>query len=237
MRESFLPVIYKLVSPIMRDLEHQELRKTIDKRSSVSSLVFWFSIACSIGLILVTAFQWTLMDILTGFLFSPLSGFMWITFWICLACSVVYSFLGLMVKDWRTLLPLGINISCILIVLFVPFTAISIDLDFRINYEKRAQVVSMVESGKLQPNVNYDRSLILLPAQYRGLSNGGGEIVVERAGNATEILFYSFRGVLGNFSGFVYRADDTAPTQGDLGGNFVEIEKLREKWYWVAARN
>lgn len=142
-----------------------------------------------------------------------------------------------MVKDWRMLRPLGINISCLLIVLFVPFTAIAIDLDFRINYEKRAQVVSMVESGKLQPNINYNRSLILLPARYRGLSNGGGEIVVERAGNATEILFYSFRGVLGNFSGFVYRTDDRAPTRGDLGGNFVEIEKLREKWYWVAARN
>ena len=49
------------------------------------------------------------------------------------------------------------------------------------------------------------------------------------------IFFFTFRGILDNFSGFIYRSDDNPPLNGDFSGDFVEMKKLRSHWFWAAS--
>jgi hypothetical protein len=88
-------------------------------------------------------------------------------------------------KDWK---PLAIQIISIILLLTIPFNQIVLDMDFKINKAERKKVAKMVEQGGLKPNVNYNPSFINLPKQYQGLSEGGGDIVVEKTGNGQNIL-------------------------------------------------
>ena len=58
----------------------------------------------------------------------------------------------------------------------------------------------------LKPNVSHNASLIHLPKEYKHLSKGGGEILVEKTGKDLNIVFYTNRGMLDNFSGIVVTA-------------------------------
>lgn len=123
------------------------------------------------------------------------------------------------------------NKDLTLLWLFFPLTQFMLNLDFKMNKSERKEVVEMVEQGTLKPNVSYDSSLIHLPEKYDQLSKGGGEIIIEKNGNL--ILFFTYRGILDNFSGFVYLHNDKKPRQSDFDGDFKQIERLDENWYFV----
>ncbi|MEK1832858.1 hypothetical protein AAAC51_39785 [Priestia megaterium] len=57
------------------------------------------------------------------------------------------------------------------------------------------------------------------------MSKGGGDIVVETKGKAKSILFFTYRGMLDNFSGFVYNPNDNKPSKSDFNGDFKQIKK------------
>lgn len=65
------------------------------------------------------------------------------------------------------------------------------------------------------------------PEKYHQLSKGGGEVVIEKNGKL--IVFFMYRGVLDNFSGFVFSPSDKKPTQHDFNGDFKQILKARRK--------
>ena len=150
-----------------------------------------------------------------------------------------------LVKTWKhgataALPPILVCLTTASVAIFVPFTALTTDLDFRIHYAARMAVVDDVLAG------NYDNhpksvasrgDLIVLPAGLSSLSSGGGEIVRFRNQDRTLIFFFSYRGILDTFSGFVYSSDSRPPTNGDFGGQFVEIIPLRKNWFWAPSRN
>lgn len=135
-------------------------------------------------------------------------------------------------KDWK---PIVIQVITILLLLIVPFNQIILDIDFKINKSEREQVVKMVENGELKPNISHDSSLIQLPKKYEHLSSGGGEIVVEKSGDGFNILFFTYRGLLDNFSGFVYTPNDQKPFKTAFDGDFKEIDKMEKNWYFVGS--
>lgn len=133
-------------------------------------------------------------------------------------------------------MPITINMVTILIVWFVPFTGIAITRDFSANLKGREKVISIIQSGDLLSNVSHNESLIALPKEYAHLSKGGGEVVVERDGDTLKVFFFTFRGVMDNFSGFACISDNTELYQGDFNGDFLEIEKKKDYWYWGASK-
>jgi hypothetical protein len=138
-------------------------------------------------------------------------------------------------KKPKAFIPILVQILSVIIIQAVPFTPMMRDLDFRLHLNQREEVISRVVSGELKPNVEHNSSLIHLPHGYRHLSKGGGDIIVKRNGSETYVFFFTYRGILDNFSGFMYRSDGTMPRDGDFGGDFSEIKQLRGKWYWAAA--
>lgn len=189
--------------------------------------LLFLSIVSSILVILLSFFQWKLIDIITVFLMLPVWSLVFGFFITITVMSIIHL---LKKKEWK---PLTVQLLTILLWLFIPFTQIMLDLDFKMNKAEREEVVEMVEKGTLKPNVSHNSSLILLPEKYKWLSTGGGEIVIEKNGNF--VLFFTYRGMLDNFSGFVYSPNDKKPSKHDFDADFQQIEKLDKNWYFVGS--
>lgn len=136
----------------------------------------------------------------------------------------------------RSLLPLVFLLGCFVITRFIDFTALWLAANFKFRKADRAQVVRQIASGELRPNVPHNSSLVALPGEFASASLGGGEIEVQRDGDKLMILFFTFRGVLDNFAGFVYTSDDSVPKNGDFAGEFIITKKIQDRWYYISAR-
>jgi energy-coupling factor transporter transmembrane protein EcfT len=187
------------------------------------------SIASSVLVILYEFFQWRIIDIVTEFLIFPIWLIVFGFFIVITVRAVIHLFKN---KDWK---PVSIQVLTVLLLFFFPFTEIILDIDFKTNKSEREKVTKMVENGTLKSNVSYNSSLILLPKKYQHLSKGGGEIEIEKTDKGYFILFFTYRGILDNFSGFVYSSNDQKPSKNTFDGDFKQIEKLEEKWYWVGS--
>lgn len=160
--------------------------------------LFFLALVSSILVVLYKFFEWQIVEILTPFL-MPLLWLLVFGFFFVITIRTVITLLKN--KNWK---PFVIQLVTILLWLFFPFTQVLLDIDFKMNKSEREEVVSKVENGTFKPNVSYNSSLIHLPEEYDQLSKGGGEIVAEKNGDSSSILFFTFRGILDGFSGCIF---------------------------------
>jgi hypothetical protein len=215
-------------------MEYEIKRST----NNESNIIFYFMLSIAIigsmTIILLNIFRWTLVDIFTPF-FAPFIEI--IGYFIFIVCSLIifiYYVASRKNRRARNKIPILLNVGVLVLVLVIPITSITLNLDFRYHKSERDEVVQLVLNGSLNPNVSHNESLILLPNEYKKLSKGGGEIVVEGTGQGTHILFYTYRGVIDNYAGFIYTVDGRRPDAVRFG-DFIEVKKLNRYWYWVSA--
>lgn len=172
-------------------------------------------------------FQWDLVHILTPFLMP----FLWLAVAGFFLVTAIFSIIALFKKQgWK---PVIIQAMTVIFIIFFPINKVVLNLDFEKHREDRDAVVKKVMEGTLTSNVSYNDSVIHLPEEYGALSKGGGDIVIDKKNDEMLILFFTFRGLLDSFSGFVYSSSGEKPRSGDFGGDFIEIEPLAEHWYFV----
>ena len=106
--------------------------------------------------------------------------------------------------------------------------------DYDQHRDEYNEVIHLIENGELKvPSENY--SLIDLPKNFEYLSRGGGQIMIEKKDDRFQVFFYTFRGVLDNFSGYMYKPDGKKPTTDDFLGDWKQILKIDENWYYCAS--
>ncbi|WP_377519519.1 hypothetical protein [Priestia megaterium] len=193
------------------------------------SRLLLLSLISSLFVILVSLFQWDLVDIITEFLMLPIWLFVYAFFIIMTIWTLIHLFKK---RKWQ---PFVIQLITILLWFLFPFNQINLDLNFKIHQDKREEVATKIENGVIKPNASDSPSLIQLPKKYTQLSKGGGDIVVETKGKAKSILFFTYRGMLDNFSGFVYNPNNNKPSKRDFNGDFKQIKKVHKNWYYVAS--
>lgn len=193
------------------------------------SVVLILALASSVMIVALAFFQWELVHILTPFLMP----FLWLVaggfFLVILIFAVIDVFKN---KNW---IPFFIQVLTVIFMIFFPFTKVILEMDFKRNHDDRMSVVNKINEGAITPNVPYNDSIIHLPGEYQGVSKGGGDILVEKKEKDMKVLFFTFRGILDSFSGFVYSSSGERPRTGDFGGAFNKIEKLDEHWYFVSS--
>ena len=193
------------------------------------SRLLLLSLISSFFVILVSLFQWDLVDMITEFLMLPIWLFVYAFFIIMTIWTLIHLLKN---RKWQ---PFVIQLITILLWLFFPFNQINLDLNFRSHQDKREEVATKIENGVIKPNVPNSPSLIQLPKEYTQLSKGGGDILVETKGKAKSILFFTYRGMIDNFSGFVYNPNDNKPSKSDFNGDFKQIKKVHKNWYYVSS--
>lgn len=194
----------------------------------------WVAIAGSTLLLLVSALQWSLIDLLTPFLFLPLHGFVWLIF--VGTCMWSLSYLVQTGIRRRAFLPITICAVCLGLVIFFPFTQLWLGFNFAINRTAREQVVRDILEHRLMSNVSYNEALISLPNRAPHLSAGGNEVVTEQHAGKTYVLFFAFRGLLGNFAGFLYVPTGGDPTmfKGLNEPRRTTVERYDDHWFFVS---
>lgn len=193
------------------------------------SRLLLLSLISSLFVILVSLFQWDLVDMITEFLMLPIWLFVYAFFIIMTIWTLIHLFKK---RKWQ---PFVIQLITISLWFLFPFNQVNLDLNFKIHQDKREEVATQIENGVIKPNVSDSPSLIQLPKKYTQLSKGGGDIVVETKGKAKSILFFTYRGMLDNFSGFVYNPNDNKPSKSDFNGDFKQIKKVHKNWYYVSS--
>ncbi len=165
----------------------------------------------------------------------PLSGAVWLFFIGCvissLTCLLKFKDIGR-----KSLVPIGIQAIAFFLVIYVPFTYLWLKADYMLNKEQRDMVVSQVLNGELTPNVEHNSSLIHLNDDYSGLSRGGDDIIIESHEGLTYVFFFTFRGILDNYSGYLYVPEGGTPEMfSDLNeADMTEIKHVENNWYWVS---
>lgn len=189
------------------------------------------SISSSIFLIAIQIFRWNLVDIFTPFL-EPIIEIIAIGFFLMgMIMAGVYFLRNYKLKRVIIGFPLLIQTIALFIVLFVPFTTITLKLDFYIHWEERQKVISMIENRELIPDSS---GLIQLPSNLKDLSKGGGEIMVDRNDGILKVLFFTFRGVLDSCSGWEYRSQGE-PNRTDFNQDIHESKKIKENWFYISS--
>jgi len=195
----------------------------------------YFSITSAILLLISLAFQWSIIDALTPFLGWPLLALAWLLVMISAVVALVHAYRHRS-KGAYAFAPLIISTGTLLIAFFIPFTQLWLYANFHLNKTAREQVVEKVRSGVLKPNVAHNAELIALP-NGSGVSMGGGKIIVEGSINNPYVFFFTFRGILDNYSGFLWVPDGGKPEQfRDADEPGTEIESFGGNWYFVGHR-
>lgn len=183
------------------------------------------------------AFQWSLVDRFTPFLMYDAERILGSVFLVALLVALTA------VRRWRelgraSLLPAAALAATWLAVQLVPFTDLWLRSEFLLRRSARADVAGRVESGELRPNVAHSPSLIALGPGEPLVSRGGNEIVVEEHEGGRYILFFTYRGILDNYAGFLRVPPGGDPARfGDLGETAsTQIVPWEPRWYYVSHR-
>ncbi|MBP2000780.1 hypothetical protein J2Z69_001811 [Paenibacillus shirakamiensis] len=135
-----------------------------------------------------------------------------------------------MKRKWIEVLPLWVLVITFLLVAFLP-TQLGVWTEFKMYESDRNELIHGVRNGQIvleQKSFNSD--LLLLPPKYSHLSDGG-EIFMNQA--KTSFFFYSYRGILSDFNGFIYVNDSHVNDIFEIFDSYHTIKKLNEHWYWV----
>jgi hypothetical protein len=136
--------------------------------------------------------------------------------------------------DWDRYLPIGLNVLTVALLLTVPFESIYLGINFSSKLDRREEVVREVMSGAIKEDVAGSRDLAQLPSEYGDLSAGNGQIVIFRDSGTVDVLFFTYRGILDNYSGFLYREDPAKPLPTVTGGRPRRVVRYSDRWFWVA---
>jgi hypothetical protein len=113
----------------------------------------------------------------------------------------------------KAVLPLAVNISILVIAILLYQTLPEFELGFRWRLSGYTKVVALVQSGQIKPNENH---VATLPPEYQYLSDTGQIWIYDEDG-VLSIVFFDSMGILGEFTGYVYRSNNMAPTWKDIG--------------------
>ncbi|TLX48064.1 hypothetical protein C1E24_04480 [Pseudoalteromonas phenolica] len=202
--------------------------KGIEKRTKLAMSI-------SIFAILIMAFQWSIIDWITPLLMPFLIFLVFIIFLIGLGFSLSCLFKFKQIR-WLAIVPLATQLLAFVIIEFVPFTKLWVNVDFHLYKSQRQEVVERVYSGELVPNVEYNSSMIALGSEYSKVSMGGNEIQIQDINGLKYVFFFTFRGILDNYSGFLYVPDGGDPINfADLNEEDVtQIIKYADNWYYTS---
>ncbi|PEL16845.1 hypothetical protein COF37_28555 [Bacillus wiedmannii] len=195
------------------------MKKKLTKITMISGII----------IIIYNLTKWYLVQLVTPFFMPFVSIAIYGSFFVIFIIGII-NFIKC--KNWK---PLVIQLFIIIICIYVPFVKIYMKLDFIIYKEDRKQVIELIEQKKLIPNVEYNNEMIHLPKQFVSASKNGGDILVQEKENSTLIFFYTYRGILDNFSGFIYSFNDIKPIKSDFNSDFKEIIKIEKNWYYVTS--
>jgi hypothetical protein len=198
-------------------------------------VVLRIAIVTSVLALAARALLWSIVDVLTPFAIWPIGMATAIALGVNLVFAVVHLALRARTDGVRAATPLAVLASAGALLTVVPFDHIAIRADYAFHRGQRARALVLYGQNHLEPVwTNPHGALLKLPPDLASASRGGGEIVTCGAGTDASLLFFTYRGMLGHYSGFLYRPDGTPPPDDCEDGRYREVVREDERWFFVS---
>ena len=123
-------------------------------------------------------------------------------------------------NNWRAGVPLGILLSCALIVASIASLLKPLDIYFLWRLEGYNEVINRIQNDKIELG-NYGWAY--LPEEYKYLSDNG-LIQAQKNSGVWSILFYKTTSILEDESGYMYRSDNAPPSSMDWCENWHRLK-------------
>jgi hypothetical protein len=186
------------------------------------------------AVVLMAALEWSIIDVITGFLLAPLQGLVWLLFLGGFAWAIAVRLRSTSPGSAKSY-PLLICVVGVALALFVPWTTLWLAANERVHRSDRERIVRQVQEGSIRPNVSYNRGLIALGPEAPDVSKGGNEIVVEEHNGQRYVFFYTFRGILDAYSGFLFVPNGADPRLfADAADRSTVVEQRSPNWFFIA---
>jgi len=213
------------------DPSQQDENVVLEKGQRQTSAVLPTTVVVSALGLLISIFRWKLVAFFTPFIEPFFEFVVFGAFCAAFIWSLVYALVPMRGFTRKRLLPFAVALAALLIFVFFPFTKMTLKADFYFNLaERTAAAERIVRDSKAAVSGEGGRGdRVELP----GLSESDEGFYWHNQSKQL-VLFLTFRGILGHFSGFVYSATDASPEDEDFGCRLVQVEHFRPKWYWVA---
>jgi hypothetical protein len=191
------------------------------------------AIVAALALVIVLATFWTLTNVSSIFItmFLPIAA------WLALGGVAVW---GLVLalrrrkdgkKPW---LPFAICLAAAAIGAFVPFTDVWLSANYHLHRAARKRVVTALETGQLPTPSTLNSTMVVHLPWAAGTSSGGGDILVEREEGRLLVLFFTYRGILSHYSGYIYSSDDPPGLSEAFGDHVRQLTKMEPHWFFAA---
>lgn len=192
----------------------------------INKIILIISIIISSILLAVYIFSWTfLWNLMEVYPINILIIDIFIT-----VITIIFFIIN--IKKIKTIIPMLINIITLLLIFFIPFRNLTLIFDIENNFDERNKIIENIEYKNLNTN---SLQKMELPFASKYLSKDGGEIFINIKNENLFVLFFTFRGVLDNFSGLVYSSNNNPPDKNIFGGDLKQIIKEKDNWYWIAS--
>jgi hypothetical protein len=203
------------------------------KRRDFTEIIF---LAAALLVLLLVWFQWDAVTVITVFLMP--------FYWLTIGAVIIGVFVAAIIQAVkrhngkplvRLLAPFIIVAALLLALRYVPFTRLYLEADFALHTAGREEVVRLIEAGEIDFG-GERRGRAALPARYARLSKSG-DVLIRITDGGTSVFFFTFSGVLDNFSGYAYSSENSEWAIHALvrASDLREFVKKKEHWYWVSS--
>jgi hypothetical protein len=203
------------------------------KRRDFTEIIF---LAAALLILSLVWFQWDAVTVITVFLMPFYWTFVGVVVVGMVAAAIIQAVKRRSGKSLvRLLAPFAIVAALLLALRYVPFTRLYLEADFALHTAGREEVARLIEAGEI--DFDGERSgRVALPARYARLSKSG-DVLIHITDSGVDVLFFTFDGVLDNFSGYAYSPEDSESAARAFvrAGDLREIVKKKEHWYWVSS--
>lgn len=209
------------------------LQKAATAGPSVRAGVLAATIVCLVTLSIAT-FELSMGDFPSAVVIMGIVPLAALLFFACLLWSAS-QLLRIRRDGAKFALPFAICATTLLALQYAPLQQIYLSQNFWRHRADRIRIVERVENGELQPNVDYNKSLIALSRRDAHVS-AGGDIVIDDVDEGVYVLFLTSRGLKHYFTGFL-----RVPPNGDPKKFFefadkppTQLERYDKEWWFVA---
>ena len=197
------------------------------------ALLLRAAIVAALALIIVLATFWSLTDLSSIFFTMLLPTAAWLALGGVALWGLVFA-LRRHKDGKKRWLPFVICVAAAAIGAFVPFTDLWLSANYHLHRAARMRVVTALETGQLPTPTKLNSTMVVHLPWAAGTSNGGGDILVEREEGRLVVLFFTYRGILSHYSGYIYSSDDPPALSQAFGDRVRQLTKMEPHWFFAA---
>jgi hypothetical protein len=182
---------------------------------------------------IVLATFWSLTDLLTIFVSMLLPPAAWLALASVTLWALVFA-LRRRAGGYKQWFPLGICLVAATIGVLAPFTDLWLSVNYRFHHTARLRVIAALEARQLPTPQTSDSTMMVHLPWAASVSNGGGDILVERRHGHLMVLFFTYRGILSHYSGYIYTSDDAPALTEAFGDSVRQSRRIAPHWFFAA---